>query len=243
METEAILTVEALAAEVGLSVRNIRAYQAGGLVDPPERRGRIGYYGPRHVARLELIRELRERGFGLDGIRRLVEQSPSTSPDDLEAFAALVADAFTGETPTMVHPSELAEGWGDQVTPEAAARTLASGLYNALPDGTIEVVSPTIEAAGQELARLGVPLEVALDLLERQQQMTRELAEEYTGAFVEHVARPLIDGDRLLDLDEAIAQIRPLATRATLAAMTLALKEASREAAERELDRLRKREP
>ena len=55
------LTIEQLAAQTGMSVRNIRAHQARGLLSPPEVRMRVGYYGPEHVARLGLIRELQTR--------------------------------------------------------------------------------------------------------------------------------------------------------------------------------------
>ena len=44
------LTIEQLAAETGMSVRNIRSHQARGLLAPPEVRMRVGYYGPEHVA-------------------------------------------------------------------------------------------------------------------------------------------------------------------------------------------------
>ena len=40
------LTIEQLAGESGMSVRNIRAHQARGLLAPPEVRMRVGYYGP-----------------------------------------------------------------------------------------------------------------------------------------------------------------------------------------------------
>ena len=43
------LTIEQLAAESGMSVRNIRAHQARGLLAPPEVRMRVGYYGPEHA--------------------------------------------------------------------------------------------------------------------------------------------------------------------------------------------------
>ena len=39
------LTIEQLAAEVGMSVRNIRNHQSRGLLPPPEVRARVGYYG------------------------------------------------------------------------------------------------------------------------------------------------------------------------------------------------------
>ena len=55
------LTIEQLAAQTGMSVRNIRAHQARGLLAPPEVRMRVGYYGPEHVAQLRQIRELQDR--------------------------------------------------------------------------------------------------------------------------------------------------------------------------------------
>ena len=41
-----------------MTVRNVRAHQSRGLLPPPELRGRTGYYGPEHVARLNVIQEL-----------------------------------------------------------------------------------------------------------------------------------------------------------------------------------------
>ena len=73
------LTIEQLAAESGMSVRNIRAHQARGLLAPPEVRLRVGYYGPEHVAQLRLIRELQDEGFNLNGIKRLLEDTQGTA--------------------------------------------------------------------------------------------------------------------------------------------------------------------
>jgi DNA-binding transcriptional MerR regulator len=162
---EALLTVEALAGESGLTVRNIRAYQTHGLLDPPERHGRTGYYTQHHVARLAAIRALRERGFGLDGIRVALANAPAVSAEDLKAYVGLVADSYTGEEPVIIDAAELAAGWGDSLTPDLARRTFATGLYRPRPDGTVEILSPTIEATAQELAQLGVPLEAALGIL------------------------------------------------------------------------------
>ena len=49
-----LLTLDQLTNRVGMSVRNVRFYTARGLVPPPLRRGRSGYYSSEHVARLEL---------------------------------------------------------------------------------------------------------------------------------------------------------------------------------------------
>ena len=65
------LTIDTLAQRTGMTVRNIRAHQSRGLLPPPEVRARTGYYGPEHVARLELIREMQVDGYNLEAIRRL----------------------------------------------------------------------------------------------------------------------------------------------------------------------------
>ena len=66
------LTIEQLAAEVGMSVRNIRNHHSRGLLPAPEVRARVGYYGPEHVARLRLILDLQADGFNLASIERLL---------------------------------------------------------------------------------------------------------------------------------------------------------------------------
>ena len=87
------LTIEQLAAQSGMTVRNIRAHQARGLLAPPEVRHRVGYYGPEHLARLKLIRDLQQQGFNLMAIKHLLDDSRGM-PERLERFRqALTAPA------------------------------------------------------------------------------------------------------------------------------------------------------
>src|SRR5689334_24964745 len=95
------LTIEQLAARSGMSVRNIRAHQARGLLAPPEVRMRVGYYGPEHLAQLRLIRELQNDGFNLGGIKRLVDDSQGTAERLLRFRAALSAPASTEQAQTL----------------------------------------------------------------------------------------------------------------------------------------------
>ena len=64
--------VEELAQEADVSVDTIRFYQKRGLVDPPAREGRVGWYGPDHLERLTRIRELQAQGLTLALIRRVL---------------------------------------------------------------------------------------------------------------------------------------------------------------------------
>ena len=45
-----LLTLDELTNRVGMSVRNVRFYTTKGLIPPPIRRGRSGYYTPDHIA-------------------------------------------------------------------------------------------------------------------------------------------------------------------------------------------------
>ena len=51
-----------------MTVRNVRAHAARGLLPPPHMQGRTGFYGTEHLARLELITHLQSEGFSLAAI-------------------------------------------------------------------------------------------------------------------------------------------------------------------------------
>ena len=78
------MTVTELADTVGMTPRNIRAYQSRGLLFPPSISGRVALYSGAHVARLELIASLQREGFTLAAIKRLI-----TTPS---SYSAIVAD-------------------------------------------------------------------------------------------------------------------------------------------------------
>src|SRR2546428_9555796 len=79
----ASMTIDELARQTGMTVRNIRAHQSRGLVPPPEVRGRTGYYGDEHRARIELIKELQADGFNLEAIRRLLGRTGGSGSEVL----------------------------------------------------------------------------------------------------------------------------------------------------------------
>ncbi|PWR12352.1 MerR family transcriptional regulator [Micromonospora acroterricola] len=75
MNGETRHTIGELAQRTGLSVKTIRYYADQGIV-PPTDRSPAGYrrYGPEAVARLELVRTLRDLGVDLAAIRRVVDR-------------------------------------------------------------------------------------------------------------------------------------------------------------------------
>src|SRR4051794_21278925 len=154
------LTIDELAQRTGMTVRNIRAHQSRGLLPPPEVRGRTGFYGPQHQARIELIQEMQAQGFNLEAIRRLVEAAPESSEEPLR-FLRAVAEPYLEEQAEILTVGELAEPWGSN-DPALLRRAVKLGLLRPLGDGSFEDVSPRLTRAGRELAELGVPADVGL---------------------------------------------------------------------------------
>ena len=115
-ETDELLTLDELTERTGVSARNVRFYASRGLVPAPIRRGRSGYYGPDHVARLELVRELQGHGFTLSAIERYVDAIPATAtPSDIALHLSMLTPV-TGERDVDVTGGLSGLG----ISPEAA---------------------------------------------------------------------------------------------------------------------------
>src|SRR4051812_15116198 len=158
---EGELTIDELAQRTGMTVRNVRAHQSRGLLPPPEVRGRTGFYGPEHIARIELIRELQADGFNLELIRRLIDSAGSSAA--AIRFTRTLREPFGDEQPEVVTEAELAERWG-RADPKLLRRAEALGLMRPLGGGRWEEVSPRLTRASAELAELGIPPQHALEL-------------------------------------------------------------------------------
>ena len=131
-DATAELTIDALARETGMTVRNIRAHQSRGLLPPPEVRARTGYYGPEHVARLRLIQELQGNGYNLAAIKDLVTRSDG-SAEEVLGFARALLAPFEDEAPEIVEAAELVERYGRDGDPSCwpAPRSWASSSRSA----------------------------------------------------------------------------------------------------------------
>jgi DNA-binding transcriptional MerR regulator len=88
MDDGTLYSIGELARRTGLTVKTIRFYSDRGIVAPAGRTpGGYRRYGPDAVARLTLVRTLRELGLGLDVIRKVVERE-LTLGDVAEQHAA-----------------------------------------------------------------------------------------------------------------------------------------------------------
>lgn len=173
-------TVEALSEQTGVSVRNIRAYQTAGLLPPPRLRGRLGLYDDQHVAKLTLIRNLRQQGFKLDTIKGLLDQAPDGAWGEYALMGQLFSRTFfTVERPQRKAIKDMAAHWGATATDAERERLSANGLYRPLDADHVEMLSPALERIGEQLAELQVPLNLVLDLQDTLVAHMRAIAQAY----------------------------------------------------------------
>ncbi|MBA4281726.1 MAG: MerR family transcriptional regulator, partial [Ralstonia sp.] len=93
-------TIDELARAAETTVRNVRSYQDRGLIDPPERRGRVGIYTQAHLGRLKLINHLLGRGYTLSNIQELLKAI--VEGHDLRSILGLesaIASPWSDESP------------------------------------------------------------------------------------------------------------------------------------------------
>lgn len=223
--SEANLTVEQLAYETGMSVRNIRNHQSRGLLPPPDVRARVGYYGPAHVARLRLIQEMQAEGFKLSAISRLIGEHGA----DADRFVGLrqaVTAPFATEAPEVYSREELREKFGtdDDKLLEKAQKL---GLLVDLGEERYEAPSPALLRAAEEVLGMGIELPAALAAIEKLNRNAQSSARTFVDLFVEKVWKPFDDAGRPEEgWDEiiaAIGRLRPLAFDALNATFRLSL--------------------
>ena len=218
-----LLTIDQLAAHTGLTVRNIRSHVTRGLLPPPLLKGRTGYYGPQHIARLELVTSLQEQGFNLAAITKLV--------------GGLAAPWLT-EPPEIWNESDLAAAFGLNPDPELVQRLRKLGVLDRLPDGRIEVQNPALIRVGRQLAGFGYGIEDLMTVLRVLMQHSRSVAEGFVQMFLDVQWKDYVEAglppERLPELQTLIEELQPLATQAVIAAFQQAMTEATAHAFERE---------
>jgi DNA-binding transcriptional MerR regulator len=216
------LTIDDLAREMGLSVRNVRSHQARGLLPPPEVRGRIGYYGPEHVSRLRLIQELQAEGMKLEGIRRLLKASAGQGDGLLRVKHAADSPA-DAETPEVVSAEELRErlSVGDEDGVKLVEKAVKLELLIPLGDGLFEVPSPALLNVAEDLVHHGISIRAALRLVEDLRRHSRAVSQRFVKLFIDEVWRPFVDAgmpeEQWSSIADAMEAARPLAGEAVLA--------------------------
>ncbi len=210
------VTLDELARLCGMTARNVRAHQERGLMPPPQVRGRVGYYVQDHLDRLRMIAELQAEGLSLAAVQRAMADVPAGRAGQALAVRRSLLDGWDEEQPEVYALEELHDWFGDDVE-QILDRAAAMGLVVRLEDG-VEVLAPSLLGALRDLAALGVPTPVVLDVQEKLARATDQIAAVFADFVVTHLYRP--DGEApahdLVELGALVDGMRPLAVRATV---------------------------
>lgn len=211
------IRVEELAIQADVSVDTVRFYQKQGLVPPPERDGRLAWYGRHHLERIARVKDLQKRGFSLAVIRRFL--AGELDPAD-ESLAAAVVQAGGGDRAEdeLFDLAELSAR--TSVAPPLLESLVREGLLIPRPTAAgprFTTADASTVAAGVRLVEAGLPMPELFELARRHHAVTREIATDAVELFDTYIRRPLRDssmpeaekGDRLA---EAFATLMPAVT-------------------------------
>jgi DNA-binding transcriptional MerR regulator len=207
-ETQEPLTIDDLARRVRLPVRTIREYHTMRLLPPPERQGRLGLYGDRHVQRLQLIARLQRRGYSLAGIRDLLGAWESGT-DLVTLLGVDQSQAALDETPLRLTRAELFQRL-PALGPAPLSRAARIGLVRPHGEDHFVVRSPALLGLVADWTEAGVPLGAALDLVEVLADHLGALAGKLADLMVDQIWAPISATSRAADLPDLLRRGRPL---------------------------------
>lgn len=210
--------VEELAQLEGVRVDTIRYYRKLGLLPAPERSGRVALYGEEHRERLVRIRELRDQGFKLVQIGRLL--AAPAPPDGSDGGRAGLLEALVEEQAggrTFDRESFAREaGIPAELLTAAQAAGLITPIRGSAPDEEERFAEADLAMAraGLELLGAGFPLHELLALAVGHARHVDEVADQAIELFDRHVRKDTAGGVRqAVDVTEQFRRLLPLLTR------------------------------
>lgn len=185
------LTIDELARAANTSPRSVRAYQARGLLPPPEMVGKRGFYSLEHLDRLNMIVRMLDQRFSLASAGALFEAwERGETIGDILGLVEDLAEPFGPDYGYRVSAEELAATFPD-APPNFLDRVIALGLVIPAADGDgFDVTSPAVIQGSARLAAAGVPLERLVEEGERLLVDCQAIADRFVEMFMTYVWEP-----------------------------------------------------
>jgi DNA-binding transcriptional MerR regulator len=222
------LTIDELARTVAMTVRNVRAYAARGLLPPPRLVGRTGYYGEEHIEQLTLVRDLLDEGLTLAAVERVLAVDQRSASLAL-AMLRTVRDPWRPEVEEEIDAIELAARAGVAPNPQLLAQLSADGLVKLLPGGRVRVLQPDLLEAGQKVVALGVPAEAVLQVQPLVTEHAKAVAKLFVDLIADTVWKDFVErgmpAEEWETVRETVASLVPIAGQALLASFRAAMRE------------------
>jgi DNA-binding transcriptional MerR regulator len=184
--------VEQLAAACGVSVDTVRYYQSLGLLPPPDREGRVAWYGAEHAGRIRDVRALQKRGLTLAAVKRVVQGELGRADADLAA--AVAAERGASDAEELLTLEEFANRSG--VPASLIQAVEREGVpFGRRVNGQDRYTTADIEIVrvALRLLEFGLPLNDLLTLAREANTSMRGLADRAVELFDEHVRKPIRD--------------------------------------------------
>src|SRR5436309_15043519 len=176
--------VQELARQADITVELLRSYQSKGLLPAPRHEGRVAWYGARHLERLRLIRDRKDRGFSLRTIEQAVRRG-AEQPEEAIAVTELPEERLT--------LAELAERTR---VPPAMLRSLeASGVLRPRRSGPKWWYTEADVRAVRMLLSLlggGLPMEEFMRVAAVQLDTAQAVADGAVDLFMRYARAPLL---------------------------------------------------
>jgi DNA-binding transcriptional MerR regulator len=237
------LTIDQLAASVGMTVRNVRAYASRGLIPPPRLVGRTGYYGEEHASRLRLVRDLIDRGYTLAAVERAVLNNTALPAGHAIALLNVLGNPLGNqEEPEIVSRAALAASAGIRPDDEMVDEMVRAGLVELVDEHTLRLLRPSIVHAGIQAVALGLSKKSTLAMLPVLAEHLRPIAQRFVDEFREQIWHPFAEAgmpeEEWPEVLQRIKAVLPVAGQSVLAVFRDQLTEVIDEALGEELESL-----
>lgn len=180
------LGVDELAARTGVASRTIRFWTTKGLLEPPHLEGRTGRYDARHLATVELVRDLQATGFSLTAVDAVLRRLPDDpTPDDIARFGSL-ATPWQVEGVTELDRDELTDVFCRELSDAAIAELEAGGMLDRVGEDRFRIPNRLL-ARVRQIAELDTPPELLAEAMAPVQHAADRLADELLEIFDRHL--------------------------------------------------------
>jgi DNA-binding transcriptional MerR regulator len=192
------LRVEELARRARVSVDTVRFYQSRGLLPGPRRQGRVALYSDAHLERLGRIRSLRQEGFTLAQIQRLLAGSDDEAPSLLEALTRESVGERTLDRATLAAEAGVPEPLVQAAQGAGLIEAVNEGGEERFGESEIEMLR-----AGLALLEAGFPMQELLGHAVGHAEHVQTLCDAAIDLFDDHVRKA---GGQAAD-DEAVTAL------------------------------------
>ncbi|HEX6247003.1 MAG TPA: MerR family transcriptional regulator [Nocardioidaceae bacterium] len=216
------MTIDQLAAAVNMTVRNVRAYAGRGLIPAPRLVGRTGYYGPEHVSRLRLVRDLLDRGYTLAAVEKvLAGHDAATAGHALDLLNTLEEPLGRTEQPEEMTAEALLRLAGVDQETGFLDRLVEMGLVERIDPSRLRLLRPFVVRAGAKAMALGFDQDSVLALLPVLGEHLHVIAQRFVDEFRAQVWKPFAEAgmpeDQWPAMLDGIRTLLPVASQAVLA--------------------------